>query len=56
MQKDANKTTNQSDENDHAPDKADADKLEDLPQKPVSDRDAQSVTGGWGKFEPPDPC
>ena len=44
MKDDATKKTNQSDKTDRA-----ADKLEDLPQKPVSERDAQSVKGGLAR-------
>ena len=41
MQDDATKQTSQSDMTDGA-----ADKAEDLPQKPISDSDAESVKGG----------
>ena len=41
MQDDASKKTNQSDKTDRA-----ADKIEELPQQSISDRDAQSVKGG----------
>lgn len=41
MQDDATKKTNQADNTDRS-----ADKIEELAEKPISDRDAQSVKGG----------
>jgi hypothetical protein len=41
MQDDANKNSPQLDEARHA-----ADKIEELPEKPISNRDAESIKGG----------